>query len=78
MKIDEMYNVISDNVRYYRFHNLKYGHVTQEQLSRISKVSLSLIRSMELKGKNRAVNLIALNHIANALDIPLYLFFIRI
>lgn len=77
MFINDLYNVISDNVRYYRMNNLKYGYVTQEKLSRLSKVSLSLIRNIEAKRKNNTINLMALNNIANTLDIPVYKFFLK-
>jgi len=77
MFIKDLYNVISDNVRYYRINNLKYGYVTQEKLSRLSKVSISLIRNIEAKNKSNVINLVALNNIANALDIPVYKFLIK-
>ena len=77
MNINEVYNLISYNVKYYRYNNLKYGPITQEKLSRESKVSISLIRNIENVDKNMVINLVALNNIANAIDIPLYKFFIR-
>lgn len=49
MDIDEVYNIIGKNIRFYRMNNLKYGYLSQESLSRICMVSISIIRNMEAK-----------------------------
>lgn len=77
MDIDEVYNIIGKNIRFYRMNNLKYGYLSQESLSRICMVSISIIRNMEAKRKNNIINLVAINNIAKALDVPLYKFFER-
>lgn len=77
MDINEVYTIISENVKYYRMNNLRYGYVTQEDLSRISRVSFSLIRNIENRQKINGFNLVAINNIAKSLDIPLYKFFMR-
>ena len=58
-------------------NNLKYGYLSQESLSRICMVSISIIRNMEAKRKNNIINLVAINNIAKALDVPLYKFFLK-
>ncbi len=78
MTLEEIYNIISENVKYYRMNNLKYGYITQEKLSRVSTVSLSIIRNIESQKKNCIINLVALNNIAQSLEIPLYKFFIKV
>ncbi|MCI8671834.1 MAG: hypothetical protein HFI36_07425 [Bacilli bacterium] len=77
MDIDEVYNIIGKNIRFYRMNNLKYGYLSQESLSRICMVSISIIRNMEAKRKNNIINLVAINNIAKALDVPLYKFFLK-
>ena len=77
MDIDEVYNIIGKNIRFYRMNNLKYGYLSQESLSRICMVSISIIRNMETKRKNNIINLVAINNIAKALDVPLYKFFLK-
>ena len=67
---------IGNNIKYYRMNNKKYGYLTQEELSRVSKVSLNIIRGIESYYHNKPINIIALNNIASSLNIPLYKFFI--
>ena len=76
MNTNEVYLIIGKNIRFYRLNN-KYGALTQEELSRLSKVNISLIRGIESIYHNHPINLIALNNIARSLDIPLYKFFIK-
>ena len=76
MNINELYNTISKNVRFYRMNNFKYGHITQEQLSKISGINNHVIRNIENNRRGIVISLNVINNIANALDIPLYKFFI--
>ena len=71
----DLYLKIGSNVKYYRMHNEKYGYLTQEELSRISKVSITIIRGIESLYLNKPINILALNNIALSLNIPLYKFF---
>lgn len=66
---------IGNKVKFYRLNNEKYGYLTQEELARISKVSIFIIRGIESQNHNKPINLIALNNIADSLNIPLYKFF---
>ena len=77
MDIRDIYIMIGDNMRYFRFQNSKYGYLTQEKLANISQVSISIIRGIEAKREKIIISLSVLNSIARALDIPLYQFFIR-
>ena len=43
MNIDELYDIISQNVQFYRMNNLKYGHITKEKLSKFSLTALNHI-----------------------------------
>ncbi len=77
MNIDELYDIISQNVQFYRMNNLKYGHITKEKLSKLSEVNIRIIKNIEERKKGLVISLTALNHIARALDITLYKFFMK-
>ena len=72
---EDLFLKIGLNVKHYRMNNETYGYLTQEQLSRISKVSISIIRGIESQKHNKPINLTSLNNIALSLNIPLYKFF---
>ena len=77
MNLKEIYSIISDNVYFYRTNNLKYGYLTQDRLAKLSGIHINLIRSIEEKRKKLVLNINVINSIANALDIPIYKFFIK-
>ena len=77
MNINELYNVISENIRFYRMNNFKYGHITQGKLARLIGVDQKIITRIEEKSKSLVLNLTVINNIANALEIPIYKFFIK-
>lgn len=77
MNLKELYNTISENVYYYRTNNLKYGYLTLERLAKLSGININLIRSIEEKRKELVLNINIINNVANALDIPIYKFFIK-
>ena len=77
MNINELYYIISENIRFYRMNNFKYGSITQEKLAKLSGIDSKIIRRIEEKHKNLVLNLTVINKIANTLEIPIYKFFIE-
>ena len=77
MNINELYYIISENIRFYRMNNFKYGFITQEKLAKLSGIDSKIIRRIEEKHKNLVLNLTVINKIANTLEIPIYKFFIE-
>ena len=77
MNINELYYIISENIRFYRMNNFKYGSITQEKLAKLSGIDSKIVRRIEEKHKNLVLNLTVINKIANTLEIPIYKFFIE-
>ena len=77
MNINELYYIISENIRFYRMNNFKYGFITQEKLAKLSGIDSKIVRRIEEKHKNLVLNLTVINKIANTLEIPIYKFFIE-
>lgn len=77
MNINELYYIISENIRFYRMNNFKYGPITQEKLAKLSGIDSKIVRRIEEKHKNLVLNLTVINKIANTLEIPIYKFFIE-
>ena len=77
MNVNELYNTISQNMRFYRMNNLKFGHITLEKLAKLSGININLIRNMEENRKGVVMSLNVINRLASILDIPIYKYFIK-
>lgn len=76
--------MIGDNMKFYRINNNvqddntdKYGRVSQEKLAELAGVSASMISSIEAVNVDQAMSIAFLRKIAEALNIPLYAFFLE-
>ncbi len=75
-----IYEVISKNVKYYRYNNKskyadKYGRITQERLAELCDVSLGLIANIESKKVHQTFSIAILYRIARVLNIDIKEFF---
>ena len=67
----DLYNTISQNIKYYR----KQRGITQIQLAEEAKISISYLSKIEAAGLNKSLSISVLNQIANALDVDISMFF---
>ena len=67
----DLYNTISQNIKYYR----KQKVITQIQLAEEAKISISYLSKIEAAGLSKSLSISVLNQIANALDIDIEKFF---
>ena len=67
----DLYNTISQNIKYYR----KQRGITQIQLAEEAKISISYLSKIEAAGLNKSLSISVLNKIANALDVDISMFF---
>lgn len=76
--------IISDNVKFYRINNNcssdktdSYGRISQERLAELSGTSASMIANIEASGVDQTMSIAFLRKIADALNVPLYAFFLE-
>ncbi len=79
-ELDEIFLMISRNVRYYRLYNhSKYaderGRITQEKLAELCQVSQSLIANIESEKVKQTFSITVIATIAKVLGIPFEEFF---
>ena len=67
----DLYNTISQNIKYYR----KQRRITQIQLAEEAKISISYLSKIEAAGLSKSLSISVLNQIANALDVDISMFF---
>ena len=79
-ELDEIFTMISKNIKYYRHHNNsqysdKSGKITQEKLAELCNVSLSLIANIESEKVKQTCSIEVIASISKVLDIPFAEFF---
>ena len=69
---DEIFNVIGQNVKYYRkLYNLNKGKMTQENLAELVDVSTALIGNLESEKISQGISVVTLWKISQALEVPI-------
>ena len=79
-EIDDIFALISRNVKYYRLNNKseyadEYGRITQERLAELCQVSRSLIANIESVKVNQTFSIAVIATISKVLNVPFYKFF---
>lgn len=79
-ELDDIFLMISRNVRYYRMYNhSKYvderGRISQERLAELCQVSRSLISNIESEKVKQTFSITVIASIAKILEVPLEEFF---
>ncbi len=79
-ELDQIFLMISRNVRYYRLYNhSKYkdnrGRISQERLAELCGVSQSLIANIESEKVRQTFSITVIANIAKVLDVPFEEFF---
>lgn len=79
-ELDDIFLMISRNVRYYRMYNhSKYaderGRISQEKLAELCQVSRSLISNIESEKVKQTFSITVIASIAKVLNIPFEEFF---
>ncbi len=69
---DEIFNVIGQNVRYYRkLYSLNKEKMTQERLAELVDVSTALIGNLESEKISQGISVVTLWKISQALEVPI-------
>lgn len=69
---DEIFNVIGQNVRYYRkLYSLNKEKMTQEKLAELVDVSTALIGNLESEKISQGISVVTLWKISQALEVPI-------
>ena len=69
---DEIFNVIGQNVRYYRkLYSLNKEKMTQEKLEELVDVSTALIGNLESEKISQGISVVTLWKISQALEVPI-------
>lgn len=79
-ELDEIYRMISQNVKYFRMYNHSRfaddrGRITQERLAELCNVSLSLIANIESDRVKQSFSISVIASISKALEVPFEEFF---
>lgn len=79
-EIDEIFSIISRNVKYYRLNNKseyadEYGKITQEKLAELCQVSRSLIANIESVKVKQTFSIAVIATISKVLNVSFYKFF---
>lgn len=79
-EIDDIYDMISRNVKYYRLHNRskyadEFGRISQERLAELCNLSQSLIANIESKKVKQTFSITVIATISKVLNIPFENFF---
>lgn len=79
-EIDEIFNMISRNIKYYRLNNNskyadEYGRISQEKLSELCNLSQSLIANIESRKVKQTFSITVVATISKVLNIPFENFF---
>lgn len=67
----ELYHVIGTNIKHYR----EQANLTQVQLAKQAKISISYLSKIEATGCDKSVSISVLNQIANVLGVEINEFF---
>ena len=79
-EIDEIFDMISKNIKYYRLNNKskyadEFGRISQEKLAELCDVSQSLIANIESKKVRQTFSITVVATISKILNIPFEEFF---
>lgn len=79
-ELDEIFSMISSNVKYFRLHNNskyadKFGRISQERLAELCNVSQSLIANIESQKVKQTFSITVIATISKVLNIPFEEFF---
>lgn len=79
-EIDEIFDIISKNIKYYRLNNKskyadEFGRISQEKLAELCNVSQSLIANIESKKVKQTFSITVVATISKVLNIPFEDFF---
>lgn len=79
-EIDDIYDMISRNVKYYRLHNRskyadEFGRISQERFAELCNLSQSLIANIESKKVKQTFSITVIATISKILNIPFENFF---
>jgi len=79
-ELDNIFSMISCNVKYYRIHNNskfadKFGRISQEKLAELCNVSQSLIANIESLKVKQTFSITVIASISKVLNIPFEEFF---
>lgn len=79
-EIDEVFDIISKNIKYYRLNNKskyadEFGRISQEKLAELCNVSQSLIANIESKKVKQTFSITVVATISKVLNIPFEDFF---
>lgn len=79
-EIDEIFDMISKNIKYYRLNNKskdadEFGRISQERLAELCNVSQSLIANIESKKVKQTFSITIVATISKVLNIPFEDFF---
>ena len=79
-EIENIYSMISRNVKYYRLHNKskyadEFGKISQEKLAELCNLSQSLIANIESKKVKQTFSITVIATISKVLNIPFEDFF---
>ena len=79
-EIDEIFNMISRNIKYYRLNNKskytdEFGRISQEKLAELCNLSQSLIANIESKKVKQTFSITVVATISKVLNIPFEEFF---
>lgn len=79
-ELDDIFLMISKNVKYYRLNNKsiyadKYGRISQERLAELCQVSRSLIANIESEKVTQTFSITVIASISKVLNIPFEEFF---
>ena len=79
-EIDEIFDMISKNIKYYRLKNKskyadEFGRISQDRLAELCNVSQSLIANIESKKVKQTFSITIVATISKVLNIPFEDFF---
>ena len=79
-EIDEIFDIISKNIKYYRLNNKskyadEFGRISQEKLAELCNVSQSLIANIESKKVKQTFSITVVATISKVLNITFEDFF---
>ena len=79
-EIDEIFDMISKNIKYYRLNNKskyadEFGRISQEKLAELCNLSQSLIANIESKKVKQTFSITVVATISKILNIPFEEFF---
>ena len=79
-EIDEIFDIISKNIKYYRLNNKskyadEFGRISQEKLAELCNLSQSLIANIESKKVKQTFSITVVATISKVLNIPFEEFF---